>query len=150
MAVNGRTYESFVAGNKYPAGLVHCIWDLLKIIHYLVTAVLQISVLLHQLEVRSHHVFDQGLQVVLRLPTQLFFGLGGVADEQFHFGGTEITGIDLYHALVLQVRVFGIVYPHYPALLVHALPRNSTSQPSQAKAMRTNSRTSVVMPVATT
>src|SRR5690554_2557571 len=120
MAVNGRTYESFVAGNKYPAGLVHCIWDLLKIIHYLVTAVLQIAVLLHQLEVRSHHVFDQGLQVVLRLPTQLFFGLGGVADEQFHFGGTEIAGIDLYHALVLQVRVFGIADTHYPALLVHA------------------------------
>src|SRR3982074_3813437 len=45
-------------------------------------------------KVAGHHFFDPLREACLRLPTELFARLAGVADQEIDFGGAEIYGID--------------------------------------------------------
>ncbi|CAA7613533.1 Phytase family (modular protein) [Candidatus Terasakiella magnetica] len=49
----------------------------------------------HALQIRLDHLAHQLVEIGLVAPAQLFPSLGGVAQQQVHFGRAEITGIDL-------------------------------------------------------
>jgi hypothetical protein len=66
---------------------------LFEVVHDPVPPILQITVSLHQLDIGLHHVFEEAVEVAFRFPTQLCFGFGGVADEEFDFCGAEVAGI---------------------------------------------------------
>jgi hypothetical protein len=42
---------------------------------------------------------DESVECRLRLPAELGFGFGGIANEKTNFGGTEISGIDFHDDL---------------------------------------------------
>ena len=49
--------------------------------------------MLCQLQIGLHHDLHQFLELHLRLPAQLFAGLGRISNEEFHFGRALIAGV---------------------------------------------------------
>ena len=66
-----------------------------------------IAVLLHQFialgifQVFAHHLADQFVEGDLGRPAEFVFGLAGIAQQGFDFGGTEVARIDCHDAFAV-------------------------------------------------
>ena len=56
-------------------------------------------------EIALNHLFHQIVKFISCSPTQHVPGFGSIADEQVHFSGTVVLGVDLNMALPMQASV---------------------------------------------
>jgi hypothetical protein len=92
-----------------------CLNPLFKIVECVVSAVFQVALLLHQLDIRCDHITDQSVEIIFRHQSSFSFDFCRITDQQVHLRRPEIGRIHLHHHRVLfhpLLQSFDIITTH--------------------------------------